>query len=387
MRRRTVAGLAASLAAVALVVTASIVWPGLDAQETPEVDTAVWALQTGEGQRYARVNTAVGELDTVRTAGNPSQVAQGADGAYLFTDSYSKITRIDEAQPIDLQDEQLEAAPETPPGTTSVVTAGDYVVYRTDTGTLFASRLSRAGQAATELDPFGTAGDDEAPAYTADAMSLDDRGILFAYSSADDSVIRYDIEADELKGRDALEVQAASPVLSAAGDDWVLVDADDGRVWVRGREAIELDTADQLVIAEPDPRGRTVYLADEQSLWSVPVDGPNRGARSGPAETSSGSRPSRSRATASRTPRGFFLATRAGPSGARMPARPASTTPVPLCPTSAGRSSSRRSTPSSSTKRARGGSGPSPTGRSWPRARAGVSTTARRKPRSRAMSS
>lgn len=273
MRRRTLAGLTASLAAVAVVVTASIVWPGLDAQETPAVDTSVWALQTAEGQRYARVNTAVGELDTVRTAGNPSQVVQGPDGAYLFTDSYSKIARIDEAQPVDLQEEQLESAPETPPGTTSVVTAGDYVVSRTDTGTLFASRLSRADQTATELDPFGTARDDEAPAYTADAIALDDRGILFAYSSADASVIRYDIEADELKGRDALDVDAASPVVSAAGDDWVLVDADDGRVWVRGRDAIQLDTAEQLVVAEPDARGRTVFLADEQSLWTVPVDG------------------------------------------------------------------------------------------------------------------
>ncbi|PTT18246.1 hypothetical protein DBR36_09650, partial [Microbacterium sp. HMWF026] len=64
MKRRTVAGLAASLVTAALVVTASVVWPGLDAQQTPEVDTSVWALQTGDGQRYARVNTTVGELDT-----------------------------------------------------------------------------------------------------------------------------------------------------------------------------------------------------------------------------------------------------------------------------------------------------------------------------------
>ena len=273
MRRRTIAGVTSTLVAAALVVTASIVWPGLDAQETPEVDTSVWALQTGEGQRYARVNTTVGELDTVRAAGNPSQVAQGPDGAYLFTDSYSKLTRIDEAQPIDLQDEQLEAAPATPAGTTSVATAGDYVVYRTDTGAVFASRLSRAGQSVSELDPFGTAGDDDAQTYTADAVTVDERGMLFAYSSVDGSVIRYDIEADELRGRDAIDADAATPVLSAAGDQWVLVDAEAGRVWVRDQDPVDLDTADQLVVGEPDPRGRAVYLADEQSLWSVPVDG------------------------------------------------------------------------------------------------------------------
>ncbi|WP_150953137.1 Ig-like domain-containing protein [Microbacterium testaceum] len=273
MKRGTIAGLASTLAAAALVVTASIVWPGLDSQQTPEVDTSVWALQTGDGQRYARVNTTVGELDTVRTAGNPSQVAQSGDGAYLFTDSYSKLTRIDEAQPVDLSDEQLEASPDTPPGTTSVATAGDYAVYRTDTGTLFASRLSQAGQRPSELDPFGTSQDENAPSYTADAIALDDRGMLFAYSSADGSVIRYDIEADELRGRDALDVDVATPVLSAAGDTWVLVDADSGRVWVRGADAQAIETADQLVVSDADAEARAVYVADDQSLWSIPTDG------------------------------------------------------------------------------------------------------------------
>ncbi|MDQ1123361.1 Ig-like domain-containing protein [Microbacterium trichothecenolyticum] len=273
MRRRTLIGLASSLAAVVLVVTASIVWPGLDAQQTPEVDTSVWALQTGEGQRYARVNTSVGELDTVRAASNPSEVAQSADGAYLFTDSFSKLTRIDEAQPVDLQQEQLETAPDTPPGTTSVVTAGDYAVYRTDAGTLFVGRLSQAGQSSTELDPFGTAGDDEAPAYTADAIALDARGMLFAYSSVDGSVIRYDLEADEVRSRDELAVDVAAPVLSAAGDTWVLVDPDAGRVWVRGADPVDIDAGDQLVVGDADADARAVYVADEQSLWSIPVDG------------------------------------------------------------------------------------------------------------------
>ena len=51
MRRRTVAGLVAVAAALGLIVVAGIVWPGLDAQDTPEVDTSVWALQTGDGRR------------------------------------------------------------------------------------------------------------------------------------------------------------------------------------------------------------------------------------------------------------------------------------------------------------------------------------------------
>src|SRR5213080_237295 len=105
MRRSTIAGLTAAVAAIGLVVTAGIVWPGLDAQETPEVDTSVWALQTGDGRRYARVNTSIGELDTVRSISNPSEVAETSDAAFLFSDSYSRLTKIDEALPVDLDDE------------------------------------------------------------------------------------------------------------------------------------------------------------------------------------------------------------------------------------------------------------------------------------------
>ena len=142
VRRGTIIGFVAAGAVVAAVVGVSIVWPGLDAQETPDVDTAVWALQTGDGRRYARVNTSVGELDTVRSISNPDQVVQTGDAAYLFSDSFSTLTRIDAAMPADLDEEALQASQKTPPGTTEVVTAGDYVAYLTDSGAVFAGRLS-----------------------------------------------------------------------------------------------------------------------------------------------------------------------------------------------------------------------------------------------------
>ena len=53
------------------------VWPGLDAKRTPPAHSSVWALQTGDGLRYARVNTAIDEkLNTVRSVANPSAVEQ-----------------------------------------------------------------------------------------------------------------------------------------------------------------------------------------------------------------------------------------------------------------------------------------------------------------------
>src|SRR6478735_235498 len=272
MRRRTIAGISAAIAVLCLVITASVVWPGLDAQETPEVDTSVWALQTGDGRRYARVNTTVGELDTVRSITNPSEVAQTSDGAFVFSDSFSKLTKIDPVMPVDLDEESLRSSPSTPAGTTDVATAGDFVAYRTDSGAVFVGLLSTGD--ATQLDPFPS-DDENAPQYSADAIAVDARGILFSYSRADRSVLRYDIAASDVKGRDELDVEGiATPAITAAGDTWAVVDTDDGQVWLRGADAaVTAGTTGTAVVGEPDAGGSAVYLADETALIRVPVDG------------------------------------------------------------------------------------------------------------------
>jgi hypothetical protein len=272
MRRSTLAGLVASGAAIAVVIGVSVVWPGLDAQETPEVDASVWALQTGEGRRYARVNTSVGELDTVRSISNPDQVVQTSDAAYVFSDSFSKVTRIDEAMPADLDEEALRASESTPPGTVDVVTAEDYVAYLTDSGTVFAGLLSSG--APPQLDPFPS-DDEDAPQYAADAIAVDARGVLFAYSREDASVLRYDIVTGEVQGRDPLQAEGLSaPEITAAGDTWAVVDTEDGDVWLRGTDAaLEAPTTSAVVVGAPDATGRDIYLADDTSLVRVPVDG------------------------------------------------------------------------------------------------------------------
>ncbi len=272
MRRRTVAGLVAAAAAVALIAGVSVVWPGLDAQKTSKTDTAVWALQTGDGRRYARVNTAIGELDTVRDISNPSSVAQTDDGAFLFSDSFTKLTRIDAALPPDLDEEALRASPSTPAGTTEVVTADDFVAYLTDSGAVFVGRLSSGS--ATQLDPFPS-DDEDAPQYAADAVAVDARGMLFSYSRADGSVLRYDISASEVRARDPLAAEGiTTPAITAAGDAWAVVDGADGDLWLSGADAaISTPTTGAVVAGAPDPAGTAVYLADETALVRVPVDG------------------------------------------------------------------------------------------------------------------
>ncbi|GAA3633515.1 Ig-like domain-containing protein [Microbacterium awajiense] len=272
MRRGVVAGLTAGLAAVGLIVGISVVWPGLDAQETPKVDASVWALQTGDGRRYARVNTTIGELDTVRSVGNPSEVVHTADGAFLFSESFSKLTRIDAAMPVDLDEQTLRASPSTPAGTTDVATAGDFVAYRTDAGAVYVGRLSTGD--ATVLDPFRS-DDDDATQYAAEAIAVDARGTLFAVSAADGSVLRYDIASSEVRQRDAFQPEGlSSPQVTAAGDTWAVVDTEDGQVWVRGSEGpVSAGTTGTVVVAAPDPGASVVRVVDETSLIEVPVDG------------------------------------------------------------------------------------------------------------------
>ncbi|WP_198517814.1 Ig-like domain-containing protein [Microbacterium lacus] len=273
-RRRLISGLA-TVAALATVIGIGIVWPGLDARETPSVDTSVWALQTGDGRRYARVNTAIGELDTVRTVTDPTLVAQGgSSGPYLFSESFGKVTRVDEALPVDLDDEALRDSPSTPEGTTDVSVAGDFVAYLTDTGAVWVGRLSDS--APTQVDPDDSSGDDseEGPQYAADAIAVDDAGILYSYSEQGGAVLRYDIGTRTIRGVDDAVIDATDPAISAASGVWFVVDLDTGLAWRKdAAEPIETDTLSGRVISRPSTSADAVYLADETRLVRLDVSG------------------------------------------------------------------------------------------------------------------
>ena len=274
MRRTNVIGLAATGAAIALIAGVSIVWPGLDAQRTPPLDSSAWVLQA-DGLRYARINTAIDELDTVRAVSNPSRIVATSDGSYMFTDSDAKVVRIDDAVPVDLDAEGLRSAASAPPGTEEVATGGDFVAYRTDAGAVFAGRLS-TGEF-SQIDPAqgrAAAGDDAtSPAYTSDAIAVDPRGTLLSYSAAGGTVIRVDIPTGTISSTDDVQVSVdlASPVLTSAGERWVLVDAATGRFWTAQQSAASAGTTGTVAVSLPDPEGTSVYVADESGLVRVPT--------------------------------------------------------------------------------------------------------------------
>ena len=128
---------AAMTAVVAAVVGLAVVWPGFDARRTPPQDTSVWALQTAEGRRYARVNTELRELETVKPVQNPSAVLQADGRALLFTDAGTRVARIDAASPPDFSGAAADALGRTPAGTVDVVASGPRLLYRTESGDVF----------------------------------------------------------------------------------------------------------------------------------------------------------------------------------------------------------------------------------------------------------
>lgn len=272
MRRRSVIGLLAAGAVLAVVAGASIVWPGLDARRTPPRDTAAWVLQADE-LRYARVNTAIDEIDTVRAVSNPSRIVAAPTGSFMFTDSDAKVVRIDDAVPADLDADGLRAARTAPAGTVEVETAGDIVAYRTDTGAVFAGRLS-TGEIARMM-PAGSAssGASDAPggAYAADAIAVDERGRLFSYSARAGSVARIDVPTGQTRSVDPVRATIAAPQLSSAGDDWVLVDPDAALLWTAGAAQAPAGVSGAAAVSAPDADGDAVYLADGSGLVRVDV--------------------------------------------------------------------------------------------------------------------
>lgn len=273
-RRRVLFSALAGTAAVIAVIGVSVVWPGLDAQRTPPTDTSVWALQTTGGNRYARVNTAIDELDTVRSVSNPTSIAQSEDGAYLFSESFGRVTRIDESQPIDLDEDALRDSSTSPSGTVEVATQGDFVAYRTDSGAVFAGRLSDGEPA--KLDPYAEGDDDDdTPEYTAEAIAVDGDGLLYSYSSVDDAVLRYRIPGARVEGRDPVSEgpEGENVEISAASGEWVMIDTADRLVWREGTEVpATIDLVGAAAIARVSIDGDGVYVADEAGMIRVPLD-------------------------------------------------------------------------------------------------------------------
>lgn len=277
-RRRLVAGIAA-VAAIATVVTLAVTAQGYQAQEVPRLEQSVWVLR--DSGQYARVNTELAEIDTVRDVEAPDAVWQSGADTAVFTQGSRQRWDIDPSNPQELvsEDATAIAAAPTPEGTRDVVSAGPYVAYRTETGQVAVSTLD-AGSAVALVDPFAdekATDDEDAPTYAADAIGLSPEGVLALYSAEEQAVRRFDV--DEHRFLDSQNVGSAPEegselAMTVVGDRWALFDVVEGLVWLAGGDdPVALDLADEAVLQRGAAAGDEVLIADTSGLLALPFGG------------------------------------------------------------------------------------------------------------------
>ncbi|MGO2746704.1 Ig-like domain-containing protein [Microbacterium sp.] len=270
-----IAGAAAVLVVVGLAVTAQ----GYQTQEIPRLESSVWVMR--DSGQYARVNTELAEIDTVRNVDAPEAVWQSGSDAVLYSQGNRQRWDLDPANPVDLlsasEDEGAPLASEpTPAGTRQIVSAGPYAAYRTDTGQVSVTTLA-AGAGTALVDPFAqveVAEGEDPPTYTADAIGLSPDGILALYSAEEGAMRRFDIEQHQFLG-DASPISSAPTgdgalMLSVIGERWAMLQPADGTLWISGRdEPVSVDVTEDAVLQDGAARGDAVMIADSAGLVSV----------------------------------------------------------------------------------------------------------------------
>lgn len=269
-------GLAVGLVG-AVLVGAAVVAAGFDVKQTPVNDASIWALQSGDGNRYARVNTELGELDTIKTVPNPSAIAQNAAHTLLLAQNNERLVDIDAVRPADFDASSTDYS-HTPAGTVQVVSAADTIAYRTSTGNIFVARISD-GATATPIavDPY--AADEitdgaERRFYRSDTIALSDDGTLLSYSGDEQAVMRYSVPDAVVAGFDAVTdgPTDGETQLSQVGDSWALLAGDGAELWLQGLEQpVDPGISEQFVLQAPGGGGNTLYVADDRGLTSVNV--------------------------------------------------------------------------------------------------------------------
>ncbi|TBN57859.1 hypothetical protein EYE40_10910 [Glaciihabitans arcticus] len=264
----------ATVAIVGLLVGVAVVAEGFDVKQTPVNDSSIWALQVGEANRYARINTDLRELDTVRNVKAPSDIVQTANSVLLLAENNTKVADVDAKAAEDI-DGESSAMRDTPPGTASVTTTGSLVGYLTGDGNVYVADIDEGAEAnPVSVDPYA---DDEVPEgedprqYVSDAIAIGTDGMLYSYSSLDGTVLRYDTKTGEIVGTDQVEdgPTEVGSTLTVVGSTWVLLDVDGDQVLTSALGAVDTDLTGAGVLQASAQGGDRVYIAGSNILISI----------------------------------------------------------------------------------------------------------------------
>jgi hypothetical protein len=272
VRRSSLIKGASVVAVSAVIATVAVIAEGFDVAQTPVNDSAVWALQAGEGNRYARVNTELRELDTVKNVQNPSDIVQTASTTLLLLERHGRIVTVDPSRPQDYTGDLTELS-ETPGGTSTVVTTGPYIGYLTENGRVYAGRVDDGADASTlQVDPYAEENAQpgaEKRNFVADSIAIGTNGTLYAYSAAEAVVLRFDLTTGNQLGFDTVaDAPARGTSITVVGSRWVLLSADGATLWISGNDPVDTGLTDDAVLQRPTGDGSAVYVASRTGLTS-----------------------------------------------------------------------------------------------------------------------
>jgi hypothetical protein len=248
----------------------------------------VW-VSRGDASQYGRVNTQTGEIDTVRSVENPSDIVQNQQQSVMLTRDNALAWSVSGAHPDDIRDDaNSDDAVQTPNGTTNVVSAGKWAVTMTKTGNAYLSDLGdRAADGGDGDSADGEAGGDnqgaagelasgtaltpEGKHYNVDAAAVTADGEVVVYSAANNEVRRYDAETQKFIGRsDKIGSKVSDPQLALVNGKWALLDAKNQLLYREGGDEIELKDAEGALLLQDSSQGQDdPLIADSAGLWKV----------------------------------------------------------------------------------------------------------------------
>ncbi|MBN9612981.1 MAG: hypothetical protein J0H64_05895, partial [Actinobacteria bacterium] len=318
LRRSRLINWIAGVVVLGMVATVAVISAGFDAAEAPRQEASVWAIKgggSGTGQ-YGRVNTLTGEIDAVRQVENSTGLLQQGSNTVVL--ARGKGWGIDPTGPHDLVDEKSAGAgkasgaqqgsPSADPGSGGAespsvdlppgvvgdpISAGDAVLFRTEEGRAYLSRLTDAasGGAASastlssgqELDPLAEERAQADPKaaeklqFFVDAAAMDENGEVALYSADAHEVRWYSgtrgafTRTDEVPEIDLGEDARKALQLAIVAGSWVLFDSTTGRLWREGSAdrpiATGVDQGGRLQASSTAAAGDEVLVAGPGGLW------------------------------------------------------------------------------------------------------------------------
>ena len=270
--RGTILRVAASVAVFGVLVGGAIVAQGFDVKQTPLDDSSIWALQNIEGKRYARVNTDLGELDTVKSVIDPTELVQTESSVLVVAESNNKLANVSLSKPNDIASDSEELQ-DTPSGTSVIVSSDKFVGYLTAEGEVFAAPID-AGADTQNVDPYAgeVVEDGEEPRrFNATAIAIDSAGILYSFSTEEASLVKYDLNTGKLVSQETVAdvPDEIEPTMTVIGDNWVIFDAKSGQAFGKNFAPVDTGIDADGVLQQSSASGDRVYIASPTGLVSL----------------------------------------------------------------------------------------------------------------------